>query len=208
MPIPTVLRGPSPPPARQGTGALCSGHAGRNVFSALGSKTSPKTTGVLIHPLSQIPAQGWPEHPRSQFWMYCGWEQDLRAERGGLTCGLQRASDSRGYPAVPSQWMQALAIRAASRVSVYSSRFLRRQPRGATACPLRSEVALTWVGSMARGSCLSQPCPSPAGVDPCVCAGPRSGALHPAGDLLVGGSQLVSGSPGWSGCQRHVCVQL
>ena len=133
---PTMLHGPSPPPACQGTGAMCSGCVGRNVFSALGRKTSLKTTGVLIHPLSQIPAQGWPEHPpQSVFdvlWLGAG----LEGRAWGLTCGLQRASDSRGYLAMPSQWTQALAIRAASRASVYSSRFLRRQPQGTTACPL------------------------------------------------------------------------
>ena len=31
--------------------------------------------------------------------------------------------------------------------------------------------------------------PHPTGADPCVCAGPCSGALHPAGDLLVGAAQ-------------------
>lgn len=31
--------------------------------------------------------------------------------------------------------------------------------------------------------------PHPTGADPCVCTGPCSGALHPAGDLLVGAAQ-------------------
>lgn len=180
-------------------GALCSGHARRKICSALGRKASPKTSGLCIHLSPQIPDQGWPEYPLWSFldrlWLGAG----LVGRVWGLYLWLAKGVWLSGCLAMTSQWMQPLTIRATSRASLYSSCSLRRQPQGTAACPLGSDVGLTWVGSTARDSCLRHPCLPPAGVDPCVCPGPRSGALHPAGDLLVGAARLVSGTPGLSG---------
>lgn len=40
----------------------------------------------------------------------------------------------------------------------------------------------------------------PPGADPCVCAGPSTRTLHPAGDLLVGADRKISqvGRKGWN----------
>lgn len=169
-----------------------SGRAGRETCSALRRKTSLKTSGVFIHLSPQTPDRDWP---------------GLSGEYGGLACSSQRASGSQGCLAMSSRWTQPLTIWAPSEAGLSSSCSLRRQPWGTAACRLWSDVGLTWVGSAARDSCLSLPRPPPAGADPCVCPGPRSGAVHPAGDLLVGAARLGSGNPGLSGHLWDACVQ-
>lgn len=140
-----------------------------------GKTDSPEDPLVGAHLLlvTPIPMQGWPECPPWSPWDRLCWDR-----MWGAAGSLHGAS---GHQSCWQGWSP------------------EKVATGATVglCTAVGSVA-RWRGQGFLPSWPPTPTPTPtppAGADPCVCAGPRSGALHPARDLLVGVATTVSGGP-------------